>query len=418
MRIAFFTSTFPSRTEVPILNQIAAVAHAGHDVHIFAWDQDEVVPDHEGYHYSDRLTHYHQRLRNTRQGRLRNKWDAFKLAQPHMVSLVQHQPSVLLRLLNVFKYGTHASSFELVLSGSAILDGPSHFDIIHAQFGPNGVLAAKLRDAGVLSGRLLTSFRGYDLFSVPYTRGTSFYELLFQEGEAYTTDTQAMKQHLIVLGAPANRITVLHSGLYPEKFHFAPRTLRSGETVRLISASRLNKSKGIQHGIDAIAELRSRHSELRIEFWIAGIGPYEAELRQRVADHGLDNIHFLGWLSQEELAQAFAKAHIFLLLSFVQEDGYMESQGLALQEAQACGLPVIATNVGGIAEGMIDGVTGQLVHPENPGDVAKAIYELVERADQWPAMGQRGRQFVEEAFSQHQLANDLLTLYKNVHAGR
>ena len=104
-------------------------------------------------------------------------------------------------------------------------------------------------------------------------------------------------------------------------------------------------------------------------------------------------------------------AHIFLLAS-VSIDGDQEGQGLVLQEAQASGLPVIATQHGAFPEGVVADESAFLVPERDPDAIAERLAFLIEHSETWPAMGQRGRKFVEQNYDIHKLNLQLAGIYE------
>jgi colanic acid/amylovoran biosynthesis glycosyltransferase len=125
-----------------------------------------------------------------------------------------------------------------------------------------------------------------------------------------------------------------------------------------------------------------------------------------------DSVIFHGALKQDVVVGFYEDAHIFLLPSVTAANGDTEGQGLVLQEAQAIGLPVIATLHNGFPDSIIDGVTGFLVPEKN----AAALYEklVILHNDELLCneMGQKGRLFVEQNFDSKIVVLKLIDLYK------
>ena len=101
------------------------------------------------------------------------------------------------------------------------------------------------------------------------------------------------------------------------------------------------------------------------------------------------------------------------MLTSVTLSGDQEGQGLALQEAQASGLPVIATNHGAFPEGFLPGRSGLLVLERDPDALAEQIAQLIEGSERWPAMGEEGRKFVEENYDHKKLNSRLMDIYRD-----
>jgi colanic acid/amylovoran biosynthesis glycosyltransferase len=124
-----------------------------------------------------------------------------------------------------------------------------------------------------------------------------------------------------------------------------------------------------------------------------------------------DTIRLLGPMSEEAVQTLLNEAHIFVLASVTARDGDREGQALVLQEAQASGLPVVATRHNGIPEGVVEGSSALLVPERDEAALADAIEQLVVHPDRWQEMGRRGRSFVAERFEIGALNQRLLEIY-------
>ena len=98
--------------------------------------------------------------------------------------------------------------------------------------------------------------------------------------------------------------------------------------------------------------------------------------------------------------------------SVVTHTGEEESQGVALAEAQASGLPVVASAIGGIPECMCDGKSGMLVPPRDSEALAASILWLADHPEVWGSMGRAGRAQVETHFNLEKLNDQLVDIYK------
>jgi colanic acid/amylovoran biosynthesis glycosyltransferase len=98
-------------------------------------------------------------------------------------------------------------------------------------------------------------------------------------------------------------------------------------------------------------------------------------------------------------------------------EGDAEGQGLFLQEAQACGLPVVATQHGALPEGLVPGTSGFLAPERDAEALAERLEFLVTHPEVWPEMGRAGRSFVEGRYDIGKLNAQLVELYRSVQAG-
>lgn len=133
--------------------------------------------------------------------------------------------------------------------------------------------------------------------------------------------------------------------------------------VKVLYAGRIAREKGVDLLADAF--LLARERDPRLHLLLAGGGPEQDALRDRLGEHAT----FLGWLGREELARAYASADIFAFCSST------DTYGQVVCEAQASALPVVAIDRGGPRSLIVNQRTGWLVDPE-PGAVATAIAQL------------------------------------------
>jgi glycosyltransferase involved in cell wall biosynthesis/predicted metal-dependent phosphoesterase TrpH len=169
---------------------------------------------------------------------------------------------------------------------------------------------------------------------------------------------------LIGLGADPARVGRWERGVDTARFDpvKADPHAYPGE-LKVLYAGRLTREKGV----DLLAEsfLRARASDSRLHLLLAGGGPEEAELRERLGEHAT----FLGWLGGEELACAYASADVFLFASST------DTYGQVILEAGASGLPVVAVAEGGPAALVENRHTGLLCRPD-PDHLAGALLQL------------------------------------------
>ncbi len=169
---------------------------------------------------------------------------------------------------------------------------------------------------------------------------------------------------LVALGTEAARIGRWERGVDTDRFDpvKADRDAYPGE-IKVLYAGRLTREKGV----DLLAEsfLRARDSDPRLHLLVAGGGPEEGELRERLGRHAT----FLGWLGGEELACAYASADVFLFASAT------DTYGQVILEAGASGLPVVAVAEGGPAALVENRHTGLLCRPD-PDHLAGTLLQL------------------------------------------
>ena len=136
--------------------------------------------------------------------------------------------------------------------------------------------------------------------------------------------------------------------------------------------------------IEAFAKAVERLPDARLV--LLGDGPELPAVRDLIAERGLsERVELPG--PQDDVWPWLAKAHVFALAS------HYEPLGIAVLEAMAAGLPVVATGVDGIGELVEPGVTGRLVEPGDPAALAAALADVLGNPDAARRMGQAGRSF-------------------------
>ena len=169
----------------------------------------------------------------------------------------------------------------------------------------------------------------------------------------------------------------------------------------LLSLSRLVKRKGHDIIIRAIQIVKKKIPE--IKYLIAGTGdnPYNKILEQLVNDLGLQShVHFLGYIEENKKLLLYNASDIYIMNSLdTDEKGDSEGFGITFLEANACGKPVIGTNVGGISDAIKNNVNGILVKPNDMNATAEAIIRLFSNKILYQKLSSNGLLRVNTQFS-------------------
>jgi colanic acid/amylovoran biosynthesis glycosyltransferase len=407
MKIAFFVDHFPSHTQTFVLRQIAGVMEKGFPVKIFANLNSGVKGSH-------RLIDKHHMLAETiyLPKAPRSPWKRLieilsMCSQPGWMKKHSH----LMNAFNVFQYGRDAASLKLFYQCLPFLsDG--HFDIVHSQFGWLGAAACRLRHIGVLTGKLVTSFRGYDTEQY-IQKNPDGYRSLFRHGDLFLPVCDHFKQWLIANGCPESKVAVLRSGIDLAEFSLKVRTLQAQEPVRLLSVARMVEKKGLRFAIEAVARLRREGKDIR--YTILGDGPLRGDLERQAAELGMGEIICVpGMKPHGEVAKQIQDSHILVAPSITAGDGDREGIPNVLKEAMATGMPVVSTWHSGIPELVADQKSGFLVPEKDVDALANRLRILIDHPDLWPQMGQTGRWIVEKQYDIDVLNARLLKLYASV----
>jgi colanic acid/amylovoran biosynthesis glycosyltransferase len=195
------------------------------------------------------------------------------------------------------------------------------------------------------------------------------------------------------------------------EFPFRERVLLADEVPNVLTIGRLTEKKGIETAIRAVGLLGDRG--VLVRYRVIGDGPLRSHLEGIIRDLGLeDRVELLGARVREEVVVELTRAHLFVLPSVTTRDGDREGQGVVLQEAQAAGLPVIATDHNGLPEGFLPGVSGYLVPEYDANALADRLQALIENPKSWAQMGRSGRRFVEKEFDLASLVQQQLAIYE------
>jgi glycosyltransferase involved in cell wall biosynthesis len=205
---------------------------------------------------------------------------------------------------------------------------------------------------------------------------------------------------------------VVYNGIDPQQF--APQVpdpeLRrrvAGDARTILYAGRLVRWKGVQYLIEATHELaRTRN----VCLLVAGAGEYQPILKQRARELGIsDRIRFLGYISGDALAPYYAIADVVALASYANETFSIMSA-----EAMACARPVVGSRFGGIPEVVAEGETGLLAEPENAGDFAAQLGQLLDNATLRERLGHCGRQRVLNLFTWDAVIDRIRAAYDEI----
>jgi len=213
------------------------------------------------------------------------------------------------------------------------------------------------------------------------------------------------------LEVPADRVRVVPLGADPAFFRPGIDTddvrrryaLESGRWM--LSVARLTRHKGIDTALKALAQLRTRHPDLR--YAVVGSGEEQAALEAEARELGVaDRVRFLTEVPDGDLPALYNCAEVYLGVSRLMEQR-VEGFGISLAEASACGVPVIAGRSGGIPAAVRDGETGLLVDAERVEAVIEAVSRLLDDAALRARLGGAGRRAVESHYNWNRVTADL-----------
>ncbi|MCK9181285.1 MAG: glycosyltransferase family 4 protein, partial [Fibrobacteraceae bacterium] len=184
---------------------------------------------------------------------------------------------------------------------------------------------------------------------------------------------------------------------------------RSGR-YRTLFGGRHIERKGIEYLIEAAAKLDPSKFEIRI----VGKGNLTDFLKDLAKKVSPKNIVFTGPLSPENLKKEYLAANCFVLPAIVDARGDTEGLGVVLIEAMEYGLPVVASNVGGISDAVIDKETGLLVPEKNPSALAEAFKTLEASPELEKSLLTGAQKRIAEEFDWKKIAEKQIAIYKRI----
>lgn len=218
--------------------------------------------------------------------------------------------------------------------------------------------------------------------------------------DAYVVFTEFYRQKFIEGGFPEDKLVVKPHFVFPDPVKKAPSL---GKHVVFIG--RLQPEKGIHTLLCAWQKAPV------IPLKMIGEGPLMNEVRSFIYRHGLqNNVDVGGYLSRDAVLAALKQSLVLVWPS----EGHYETFGLVAVEAFACGVPVVASRAGAMAEMVEDGRTGLLFKPGDPDDLAARIRWAVEHPEAMTRMGENARRKYESRYTAEKNYEMLLAIYERV----
>ncbi len=241
------------------------------------------------------------------------------------------------------------------------------------------------------------------------------YRLLYLKAaeriSGYIAVSREVKQALVTeIGSIGDKVTVIFNSVDIRRYHpdadkkVIREQLGFDKQARIISVvATFKEQKGHRFLIDAASELVKRYPDLLILF--IGDGGLRGDLKRQTEEQKLVNhIQFLG--TRQDIPDLLAASDLFVLPSL------WEGLPMALVEAMASGLPIVATDVSGSRQAIQSGETGILVPPGDADELVEAITNLLTNPDIGTKMGVAARLSAEQEFSSRKQALDHIALYQ------
>ena len=295
--------------------------------------------------------------------------------------------------------------------------------VLHAHFGSSALPASRIAKA--LRVPLIVTYHGMDITVAATTRAeVERRHRAFAAADRVIAVSGFIAEVLRKAGCPPEKITVHFIGVDTARFtpwagHGAAPDARTAAEARsateVLFVGRLVEKKGVTHLIRAMQEVR--RTVPAAELVLAGDGPLRTALEKECLVHGVP-ARFLGVQTPEQVIGLMRRAAVLCGPSIADSRGNAEGLPITFLEAQACGLPVIASMSGGTGEGIVHGETGMLFTPGDERALAGHLLAMLGPSND--ALRHRvsiaARRYIEQQFDLERQTAALETIYDEVRA--
>lgn len=225
---------------------------------------------------------------------------------------------------------------------------------------------------------------------------------ILDQAAGVIANSEFTKNELIKLGVPENKIIIIYpcvdktEGITPEKMAEIKNRLGLADKKIIFSVGRLVVRKGMDKVIEAMPKILERVPSAI--YVVAGDGPERENLKSKIENLKVENeVLLLGEVSEEKKNAFYQLCDLFIMTPR-QIGADVEGFGTVYLEANQYGKPVVAGKSGGVAEAVVDGVTGLIVDPENINQISDAVIKILSDENLAKKLGGRGREMVEKEF--------------------
>ena len=317
----------------------------------------------------------------------RENGDAFPLPSAEFVALEARRdlwPRLRARVLGDFAPATYPGAAEALRDRAVVC---------HVHKGHHALATRSLTRS--LDLPLIVNFYGSDVSQREFLRrARRGYDDLFARARFLLVEGPAMRERLIGIGAPAERIRVQRIAVDAAEYPFRERVWDGVRPVRLLFVGRMVEKKGLETALRALAIVEGGF-DWRLT--VIGDGPLGARMRTLAATLGLaGRVDFVGARSLAETRAALASHDLLLQPSRTSPDGDGEGGApTVILEAQACGLPVVTTDHDDIPHVTVPGASAWISPQGDVEALAESLRRAARESARWGEMGRAGRAKVE-----------------------
>ncbi len=292
-------------------------------------------------------------------------------------------------------------------------------NLIHAHFGHDGILA--LPYARKLNVPLVVTLHGHDVNirkECYRSRRSGFWHksypgrfavMVRQQNVHFIAVSNVLRQAAIDYGVPKDRVVVCYTGIDIRQFQPGPKPIQE-RPLRIVFVGRLVEMKGCAYLIEAFQEIARRIPDA--ELVIIGDGPLRGNLEALARQMDV-RVAFLGAVTQDVVKQHLDEARVFCLPSITASNGNFESFGMVLLEAQASGVPVVTSAVGG-REGLAEAVTGFTFAEKDVRQLVRRVCDILANRELASRMSEAGPEYVRQHFDIRRCTKKIEDLYDDI----
>lgn len=271
----------------------------------------------------------------------------------------------------------------------------NQIDLIFANYGPSGAVLAPI--ANSLSIPLIVHFHGFDasVYSVleKYKEG---YKRLFEVSQRIIIVSEEMKQDLLRLGAPQEKLAKITYAPHSRFLTLKPKYLGT----QLLAIGRFVEKKAPYFTLMAFKLAKEKCPDLTLK--LVGEGELLHVCKDLCCSMNILDVDFMGVQSPDQVAALIEDSFCFVQHSKKASNGDKEGTPVAILEAMAAGLPIVATQHAGIPDVVTHGVNGYLVDEGNVEEIANRIVELYYNREKAKEFGLKGKELIQKEFRQEE----------------
>jgi colanic acid/amylovoran biosynthesis glycosyltransferase len=291
----------------------------------------------------------------------------------------------------------------------------NNVSIIHVQYGTHKYPIELLKKTGFLRPAIVVTFHGHDAFFplYGYIENNGYYENLFNNDISISANTIYLADKIKELGCPNDKISIIPVGVDTSFFYPNKNLKRHKESIKLITVGRLDKVKGHKYCIEVIKRLLEKG--INATLTIVGEGEERSDLEALIKKYKIeDSVFLIGSKGSSEIRTELWNHDVYLLLAAPVEYNRRETQGLATLEAQACGLPVIVFDSGGVKYTVKNDLSGFVCKEFDVEEVVRKVEVLSCNEEILAKMGKNAVKFVNMEYSQKIIDEKWKCFYKKI----